>query len=90
MTSWRTCRGTRSSTGPSARMIAASVTRAPVVPSTAGRHPLRVATARMIVKASTISTREARNAEPMEGAAVVHSTMFQPPVRVMSILAPAG
>src|SRR5436190_1756463 len=49
---------------------AASRQRAAAVPSAAGRQPRKVATARTIVKASTTSTSEARNAAPIAGAAV--------------------
>src|SRR5436305_9828353 len=51
-------------------MAPASVARAAAVPNAAGRQPRKVATARTIVKASTTSTIEAKNAALTAGAAM--------------------
>src|SRR5271168_600637 len=68
--------GTRSRGGPSKRTIPASTVSPAAVPSAAGRQPRKVATARTMVKASTTSTREARNAALTAGAAVDQEIMF--------------
>jgi hypothetical protein len=51
-------------------MPPASEARAAAVPTAAGRQPRNVATARTIVKASTTSTIEAKNAALTAGAAM--------------------
>ena len=54
----------------------ASSMRAAIVPINAGRQPRNVATASTIVKASTTSTNEARNAAPTAGAAMDQVIVF--------------
>src|SRR6516162_7846219 len=68
--------GMRSKTGPSRRTIQASTPSPPAVPSAAGRQPRNVATASTIVKASTTSTSEAKNAALIAGAAVDQDGIF--------------
>src|ERR1700730_17574541 len=68
--------GTRSRSGPNNRTIAANNPRPAFVPRAAGRHPRKVATASTMVKASTTSTIEARNAALTAGAAVDRAIMF--------------
>src|SRR3984893_2816585 len=67
ITSCSRCSGTRSSKGPSATTISASTTRPVNAPSPAGRQPRTVATASTMVRASTASTSEARNAASIAG-----------------------
>src|SRR6516225_12279552 len=77
----------RSRSGPSSSTIAVSTMSPAVVPSAAGRQPRNVATASTIVKASTTSTREAKNAAVTAGAAVAKVIVFPPcsPVLVMRV-----
>src|SRR6516164_7203840 len=66
----------RSRSGPSNRTIPASTARPAIVPSAAERQPRNVATASTIVKASTTSTSEARNAAITAGVAMDQVMIF--------------
>src|SRR5438552_14563369 len=74
--------GTRSRSGPSSRMAPASEARAAAVPTAAGRQPRNDATARTIVKASTTSTIEAKNAAITAG--VADQVNIKPPFQATS------
>src|SRR5580765_8073724 len=87
MPSWTIASGMRASAGPRAMTRMANVRSAKPAPASAGRQPRMAPTASTTVRASTNSTREARNAASTDGPACAQSIITSVPSSRLAVLA---